>query len=136
MGCSGSDLGVITEDEINPPIPNALNNDREKTGKFPEGEIYYLRGVEAIQNGAADPGNDILYYDQYNIRLTISFKFYNPKVRSAFFGSKVVFYKSHQTDDKQMLYCASTEKFTKECEDNVFKKEFEIEYCFQKIHVF
>ena len=39
MGCGSSSLGVIREEDINPPIIHSIPNSRIKTDLFPEGEI-------------------------------------------------------------------------------------------------
>ncbi|MCQ2818363.1 MAG: hypothetical protein MJ252_13940 [archaeon] len=132
MGCSGSDLGVITEDDLYPAMPDDLGNTREKTNKFPEGEIYYLRGGDAIKNGAVDPGNDTLYYDKLVIRITIKYKFYKEWVREKLYGSKVRFYHSHLVEEKQMEFFGTTEKFTEDTVNDTFTKQFDVEFCFQK----
>ena len=52
MGCGSSSLGVIREEDINPPIIHSIPNSRIKTNLFPEGEIYYLRNSETLKQGA------------------------------------------------------------------------------------
>ena len=51
MGASSS-LGVIKEDDLNPPVISVVKNTRVKTNLFPEGEIYYLRNKETLKQGA------------------------------------------------------------------------------------
>lgn len=52
MGCGSSNLGIITDNEINPPMPKDLENERKKKdNEITSGEIYYIRGPEAIRRG-------------------------------------------------------------------------------------
>ena len=38
MGCGSSSLGVIREEDINPPIIHSIPNSRIKTELFPKGK--------------------------------------------------------------------------------------------------
>ena len=72
MGCSQGSLGVITNDDINPPLITSIPNFRTKTNLFPEGEIYYLRNTEALKQGAKNENKHFLSYDEVKIELTIT----------------------------------------------------------------
>ena len=76
MGCGSSSLGVIREEDINPPIIHSIPNSQIKTDLFPEGEIYYLLNSETLKQGAQNENKHFLSYDELKIELTISYKFY------------------------------------------------------------
>ena len=70
MGASSS-LGVIKEDDLNPPVISVVKNTRVKTNLFPEGEIYYLRNTETLKQGAQSESKHFLSYDTLTIELTL-----------------------------------------------------------------
>lgn len=111
MGCGSSSLGVIREEDINPPIIHSIPNSRIKTDLFPEGEIYYLRNSETLKQGAKNENKHFLSYDELKIELTISYKFYKEDLSEKFIGNTIKFYHSDLSKDDQFSYVGSTEEF-------------------------
>ena len=131
MGCSQGSLGVITNDDINPPLITSIPNFRTKTNLFPEGEIYYLRNTEALKQGAKNENKHFLSYDELKIELTITYKFKDDSLREKFIGNTVKFYHSDLSKDDQFSYIGSTEAYTGV--GYSYKKKFTMTYCFQKV---
>ena len=132
MGCSSSDLGVIKEDEINPPVISTIPNLREKTELFPEGEIYYLRNIETIKKGANNPNKNFLAYDELTIEFSLCYKFKYETLINKFIDSTIKFYHSDIQVDSQYTFVGSTERFKNKNGDCFFIKKFQMQYCFQK----
>ena len=131
MGCSASNLGVIKEEEINPPVNSHIDNCRTKTNLFPEGEIYYLRNNEVLKQGALSPNKHFLSYDQLTVELSIKYNFKDDFLKQKFIGTTIKLYHSDLSKDDQYCYNGITEPFYGN--DLKYDKTFMITYCFQKV---
>ena len=130
MGASSS-LGVIKEDDLNPPVISVVKNSRVKTNLFPEGEIYYLRNTETLKQGAQSESKHFLSYDTLTIELTLKFNFKTDEIKKRFQGTTIKFYHSDLAKDDQFSYVGTTEPYSGYGVE--YKKKFQMTYCFQKI---